>query len=113
MRRSWSAVLGLFLASCLFAASSKNCVDLSARQDRDVSSPSGIRVLVNGYNKCSEDIDGGGTYFRVSVIGPSGTAIARQSGRFGGTIKPGGRVETLVFVVCDPERIRSITVEAE
>jgi len=113
MRRAWSAGLGLFLASFLFAANPRECVDLSARQDNDVSSPSGIRVLINGYNHCSEDIDGGGTHFRVNVIGASGTAIARQSGRFGGTIRPGGRVETLVFVVCDPERVRSITAEAQ
>ena len=113
MRPTWSAGLGLFLASFLFAANPRECVDLSAREDRDVSSPSGIRVTINGYNHCSEDIDGGATSFRVIVMGPSGTAIARQSGRFGGTIRPGGRVETLVFVVCDPERVRSITVEAQ
>jgi hypothetical protein len=113
MRRTWSAGLGLFLASFLFAANPRECVDLSARQDNDVSSPSGIRVMINGYNRCSEDIDGGATHFRVNVIGASGAAIARQSGRFGGTIRPGGRVETLVFVVCDPERVRSITVEAQ
>src|SRR5712692_3462839 len=102
MRRTWSAGLGLFLASFLFAANPRDCVDLSARPDRDFSSPSGVRVMVNGYNKCSEDIDGGATYFRVNAIGAAGTSIAKQSGRFGGTIKSGGRVETLVFVVCDP-----------
>jgi hypothetical protein len=113
MRRTWSAALGLFFASYLFAANPKDCMDLSARQDRDVSSPSGIRVLVNGYNKCSEDIDGGAASFRVHAIGGSGTPIATQSGRFGSTVRPGARVETLVFVVCDPERVRSITVEAQ
>src|SRR5207302_2993889 len=69
MRRTWSAGLGLFLASFLFAANPRECVDLSAREDRDVSSPSGIRVLVNGYNHCSEDIDGAATYFRVNAMG--------------------------------------------
>lgn len=113
MRRTFQVGLGLFLASFLFAANPKDCVDLSARQDNDVSSPSGIRVTINGYNRCSEDVDGGATSFRVNAIGSNGTAIARQSGRFGGTIAPGGRVETKVFVVCDPERVRSITVEAQ
>jgi hypothetical protein len=113
MRRTWSAALGLFLASFLFAANPKDCVNLSARQDSDVSSPSGIQVTINGYNHCSEDIDGSAVQFRVNAIGTSGGAIARQSGRFGGTITPGGRVETRVFVVCDPERVRSVTVEAQ
>ena len=113
MRRSWSAALGLLFASCLFAANPTDCVNLSARQDTDVSSPSGIQVTINGYNHCSEDIDGSATHFRVNAIGPSGTAIAKQSGSFGGTITPGGRAETRVFVVCDPERVRSVTVEAQ
>jgi hypothetical protein len=113
MRRTWSAGLGLFLASFLFAANPKDCVDLSARQDNDVSSPSGIRVTINGYNRCSEDMDGYRCRFRVDAIGPGGKVIASQSGTFGGTLAPGGRAETKVFVVCDPERVRYITVEAQ
>jgi hypothetical protein len=113
MRRSWTAALGLLLASFLFAANPKECVDLSARQDNDVSSPSGIRVTINGYNHCSEDMDGYRCRFRVDAVGPNGKAIASQSGTFGGTIAASGRAETKVFVVCDPERVRSVTVEAQ
>jgi len=105
------AVLGLFLAALLWAADPKDCITLSARQDNDVSSPSGVRVTINGYNRCSEDINGYHCRFTVNAIGTGGKVVASQSGSFGGTIAPGGRVETKVFVVCDPDRVRSITVE--
>jgi hypothetical protein len=111
MRRVLVA-LGLLFASVLFAADPKDCVSLSARQDNDVSSPSGVRVTVNGYNRCNEEFDGYSYRFKVNAIGTGGKVIASQAGTFGGTIAPGGRVETKVFVLCDPDRVRSITVEA-
>jgi hypothetical protein len=114
MRRIRTAALGLLFTACaLLAANPKDCLDLSAREDSDVHSPSGIRVTVNGYNRCAEDLDGGLCRFRVNALGPGGNVIATQSGRFGGTVASHGRVETKVFVVCDPDRVRSISVEAQ
>ena len=113
MRRARTAAFGLLLASVLFAVNPRDCVDLSARQDNDAHSPSGILVTITGHNHCSEDVDGGQCRFRVNAIGAGGTVIAKQSGRFGGTIAPRGRVETKVFVVCDPDRFRSITVDPQ
>jgi len=112
MRRIAMGSLGLLLASCLLAADPKDCITLSAKVDHDVSSPSGVRVTVSGYNHCSEDIDGDATAFRVNAVGDGGKVIASQSGTFEGTIAHGARVETKVFVLCDPNRVRSITVEA-
>ena len=114
MRRIRTAALGLLLAaSFVLAAEPKDCLDLSARQDNDTHSPSGILVTINGYNHCSEDLDGSRCRFRVHALGPGGNVIASQSGRFGGTVASGGRVETKVFVACDPDRVRSISVEAQ
>jgi hypothetical protein len=113
MRPIRAAVLGLLLAgSALFAADPRDCLQLSASEDTDVHSPSGVRVTINGYNRCSEDLNGNDCRFRVEAIGPSGNVIASQSGRFGGSVGPGARVETKVFVVCDPERVRSVRVVA-
>lgn len=112
MRRARSSVLALLFAASVFGASPKDCLDLTARIDNDVSSPSGIRVTVSGHNRCSEDLDGSEARFKVTAIGAGGAAIATQSGRFGGTVAAHGRVETKVFVLCDPDRVRSIRVEA-
>jgi hypothetical protein len=106
------AALLLLAAGPLFAADAKNCLDLSARMDNDVSSPSGVRVTITGRNHCAEDLDGHEARFKVMAIGAAGAVIATQNGRFGGTIAPGGQVETKVFVSCDPERIKSLRIEA-
>jgi hypothetical protein len=107
-----SAAVLLLAAGPLFAGDAKSCLDLSARIDNDVSSPSGVRVTINGHNHCSEDLDGHEARFKVMAIGAGGAIIATQNGRFGGTVAPGGQAETKVFVSCDPERVRSIRVEA-
>jgi hypothetical protein len=114
MRRIRTAALGLLLAaSFALAADPKDCLLLSARQDSDIQSPSGVRVTVNGHNRCAEDLDGNACRFKVSALGPGGVVIATQSGRFGGTVEPHGRIETKVFVLCDPDRVRSLSVEPE
>lgn len=111
--RARIATLGLVLAALgLLAASPKDCLQLSASEDSDVHSPSGVRVTVRGYNRCSEDLNGTDCRFRVDAVGPGGNVLASQSGQFGGSVAPGARVETKVFVVCDPDRVRSIRVEA-
>jgi len=107
-----SAAVLLLAAGPLFAADAKKCLDLSARIDDDISSPSGVRVTINGHNHCSEDLDGNEARFKVMAIGAGGAVIAMQNGRFGGTVAPGGQIETKVFVSCDPERVRSIRAEA-
>jgi len=71
-----------------------------------------MRVTVSGRNRCSEDLDGSEARFKVIAVGAGGAPIANQTGRFGGTIAAHGRVETIVFVSCDPERVRSVRVEA-
>ena len=71
-----------------------------------------MRVLVGGRNHCGETLDGYSCRFRVRVLGAGAKEIATQNGSFGGSIDPRATVETLVFVVCDPERVRSVTVEA-
>lgn len=108
-----AAVGILLLASPLLGASAKDCVDLAARIDNDAHSPSGIRVFVTGRNHCHEDVDSGEASFKVKAHGIGNAVIATQRGRFGGTLAPGGRVETMVFVVCDPDRVRSVSVEAD
>jgi hypothetical protein len=109
-----TAALGLLLTACpLLGGSGKECLDLSVTQDNDVSSPSGVRVTVTGRNRCSQDLDGGRSRFKVTAIGTGGAEIATQSGRFGGTVAAHGRAETKVFLVCDPERVRSLRVEAQ
>lgn len=113
MRVSRSALLVLLLSTLpAFAADPKDCLALNARIDNDVSSPSGIRVTVSGRNHCSEDLDGYEARFKVLAIGPTGSAIATQNGRFGGSISPHAEVETKVFVACDPDRVRSVRAEA-
>ena len=94
------------------AGSSKECLDLAVTRDNDVSSPSGIRVTITGRNHCSEDLDGSTSRFTVTALGSGGAEIATQNGRFGGTIAAHGHVETKVFLMCDPERVRSLRVAA-
>ena len=101
----------LFSAVALFAAEPKDCLDMNAKIDNDVSSPSGVRVTITGRNHCSEDLDGYDAKFKVLAIGSGGSTIATQNGRFGGTIPSHGQAETKVFVACDPDRLRSIRVE--
>ena len=114
MRQLRIAAFGLLLAAGpLPAESDKECLALSAVQDSDISSPSGVRVTVTGRNNCSRDLDGSRHWFKVTAVGSGGSAIATQSGRFGGTVVSRGRVETKVFLLCDPDRVRSVRVEAE
>jgi hypothetical protein len=103
----------ILLPALLAGAEPKDCLRLSAKQDQDVTSPSGIRVTVVGRNHCPEDLDGDRCRFRVKVLGGGNAVIATQSGSFGGTVAAHGSVETIVFVLCDPERVRSVTVEGE
>jgi hypothetical protein len=88
-------------------------MDISASQDSDVHSPSGVRVTIRGTNRCSEEINGGSFVFRVIALGTGDAVLATQRGRFGGQVAPNGQVETKVFVLCDPERVRAVRVEAE
>ncbi len=109
-----TAAAVLVLSSALLrGADPRECLGLSARQDQDVTSPSGIRVTVVGRNHCAEDLDGDRCRFRVKVLGTGNAVIATQSGSFGGTIAAHGSAETIVFVLCDPERVRSIAVEPD
>jgi hypothetical protein len=113
MRRLPTASLAfLLVAAPLFGGDAKDCLDLTAKVDNDVSSPSGVRVSITGRNHCQEEIDGSRSSFKVKALGSGSAVIATQRGRLGGTIAPGGRAETKVFVVCDPDRVRSVTVEA-
>jgi hypothetical protein len=108
-----TAAFGLLLAAFpLLAGSGTECLDLAVTRDNDVSSPTGIRVTITGQNRCAEDLDGGRSRFKVTALGTGGAEIATQSGRFGGTVAAHGRAETKVFLVCDPERVRSLRVEA-
>jgi hypothetical protein len=113
MRRLPTAGLALLLAAAsLLGGDPKTCLDLSAKIDTDVSSPSGIRVTITGRNNCPEDLDGRKCRFTVTALGSGSAAIATQNGRFGGTVASHGQVETKVFVVCDPDRVRSVKVAA-
>ena len=108
-----TAAFGLLLAACpLLGGSGKECLDLAVTRDHEVSSPSGVRVTITGRNRCSEDLDGSRSRFKVTALGTGGAEIATQSGRFGGTVAAHGRAETKVFLVCDPDRVRSLRVEA-
>jgi hypothetical protein len=114
MRRLHPALFTAFLAaSPLLGGSAHDCLDLSARIDNDVHSPSGIRVFVTGRNHCGEDIDGRHGSFQVKALGSGNSVIGSQHGRFGGTVAANGSVETMVFVVCDPDRVRSVSVSAD
>jgi hypothetical protein len=113
LRRSRTTALGiLLLSSSLLGADAKDCLDLAARIDHDISSPSGVRVTITGRNHCQEEIDSRDLSFKVKVLAPGNVVVGTQRGRFGGMVAPGGRVETKVFVECDPDRARSVTVEA-
>ncbi|MGH9369104.1 MAG: hypothetical protein ACRD3M_15690 [Thermoanaerobaculia bacterium] len=113
MPRLRAVVLALLLAAPpARAADCRECLDLAAKQDQDITSPSGVRVTVTGRNHCPEDLDGYRCRFKVRVLGAGNTVIATQSGSFGGTIAVHATVETKVFVICDPDRVRSIAVEA-
>jgi hypothetical protein len=114
MKQIRTAAFGLLLAACpLFGGSGKECLDLAVTKDHEVSSPSGVRVTITGRNRCSEDLDGSRSRFKVTALGTGGAEIATQSGRFGGTVAAHGQVETKVFLVCDPDRVRSLRVEAQ
>lgn len=114
MRRSGMTVLGiLLLASPLLGADARECLDLAAKIDHDVSSPSGVRVTITGRNHCQEDIDSRQLRFKVKVLASGSSVVGTQRGRFGGMVAPGALVETMVFVECDPDRARSVTVEAD
>lgn len=106
------AVVLLLAAAPLASESAGECMDLSARIDHDVSSPSGVRVTITGRNHCAEDIDSHQVGFKVKVLGSGSSLVGTQHGRFGGMVAPGRSVETMVFVECDPDRARSVTVEA-
>jgi hypothetical protein len=114
MRLLAAVALGFLLcAAPLRAGTAKECTDLAARIDNDVSSPSGVRVSVTARNHCQEDVDGSEVAFKVKALGGGGNPIASQYGSFGSSIRPGATAETKVFVVCDPERVRSVTVEPQ
>ena len=72
-----------------------------------------MRVTVTAHNHCQEDVDGGAIAFKVRALGTGGSQIASQTGTFGGTIQGGATAETKVFVVCDPERVRSVSVQGQ
>jgi len=114
MRILW-AVLAAFLlaAPSLGAAEPKDCVAVSARIDYDAHSPSGIRVIVTGRSRCSEDVDSGRVSFLVVAHGSGASVVGSQRGSFGGTVAPNASVETLVFVLCDPDRVRSVSVKTD
>src|SRR5260370_42403913 len=106
LRRSGLTVLGILrLASPVVGADAKDCLDLAAKIDHDISSPSGVRVSITGRNHCGEDVDSQGLHFRVKVLAPGNTVVGTQRGRFGGMVAPGLVVETKVFVECDPDRV--------
>ena len=114
MRKTRAAILVLLIgATPAWGGNPKDCMDISASQDSDVHSPSGIRVTIRGTNRCSEEINGGSIAFRVTALATGDAVLATQRGRFGGQIAPHGQVETKVFVLCDPERVRAVRVEAE
>ena len=111
MQRFRLAALGLLLVSGpLLGGKGKDCLEVSAVQDNDVSSPSGIQITITGQNHCSEDVDGSKWRFKVMALGSGGAEIATRSGRFGGTVASRGQVETKVFLRCDPDRVRSVKV---
>ena len=107
----WGLLVLLCSATVLLGAEPKDCLTLDARIDNDISSPQGVRVSITGRNNCSEDLDGHEAKFKVMAIGTTGSSIATQNGRFGGTIPPRAQVETKVFLNCDPDRVRSVRVE--
>jgi len=106
-----TVALALALEAAAGAANPKDCFALSASQDQDVSSPSGIRVTVTGRSQCSDSVDGSQVWFKVKATDRSGKVIGSQQGHFGGTIAPGGSTDTKVFVVCDPYSVSSVSVE--
>jgi len=106
-----TAALMLALEASVGAANPKDCFALSASQDQDVSSPSGIRVTITGRNQCGESVDGSEVWFKVKVIDRGNSVIGSQQGHFGGTVAPGGSTETKLFVVCDPYKVTSVSVE--
>jgi hypothetical protein len=106
-------ILFLGLAHGASAASAKECMDLSASRDQDVDSASGIRVTVSARNRCQESVDSGRLWFKVKAIGNGDAVMGSQKGHFGPTVPRQGQVETKVFVVCEPAKVRSVSVEAE
>lgn len=112
MRLVAAAATFFFLVSAsLGADSAKECTDLAVRIDNDVSSPSGVRVGISARNHCQDHVDGNDVSFKVKVHASGGAVVGTQRGSFGGSIAPGATVETKVFVVCDPDIVRSVTLE--
>ena len=103
----------LLAAPCLRATEPKDCIAVSARIDNDAHSPSGIRVIVTGRSRCSEDVDSGKVSFLVLAHGSGTAVVGSQRGNFGGTVAPNASIETLVFVMCDPDRVRSVSVKTD
>jgi hypothetical protein len=108
-----AAVLLLLGAAPLQAGTAKECTNLAARIDNDVSSPSGVRVSISAYNRCSDNVDGSEVGFTVKALAAGGAVVGSQRGSFGGSIAPGTTAQTKVFVVCEPDGVRSVTVEAQ
>ena len=103
-------VLGLAAAAAA-GANPKDCLDLSASQDSDVSSPTGVQVTVTGRNHCADSVDSSRAWFTVHAIDRGNHVIGSQGGTFGPVLAPGGSAETRVFVVCDPDKVGSVRVE--
>lgn len=112
IRSLWAVVatVTLLFATAGASASSKSCLGLRGEQDTNVESTGGIQVRVYGTNRCSEDVVGSEYRFKVSVLSSGRGVIGTQTGHFYGTIGSGETSETIVFVVCDPERVGSIEV---
>ena len=107
----FTVALALALEATAGAANPKDCFSLSVSQDQDVSSPSGIRATITGRNQCGESVDGPKVWFKVKVIDRGNSIIGSQQGHFGGTVAAGASTETKVFVVCDPYKVSSVSVE--
>jgi len=112
IRLLWAVVaaVALLFATAGTVTSSRSCLALRGEQDTNVESTGGIQVRVYGTNRCSEDIPGNEYRFKVSVLSSGRGVIGTQTGHFYGTIAAGETAETIVFVVCDPERAGSIEV---
>ena len=64
-------------------------------------------------NQCQESVDSGRVSFRVKAVDRANVVVASQRGRFGPMVESHGRVETKVFVVCDPAKVYTVSVETE
>jgi hypothetical protein len=114
MRRfGTAAAMSLLIGGPLLGGTPKECLDLGVSRDSDVSSSGGVQVTVTGYNRCEESVEGRRAWFRVTAFGSGNIALGSGAGRFQTTITPHERGETKLFVQCDPDRLRSLKVEAE